>query len=228
MNEKKVNSKFNVKSFFCKFIFILIMIQVINNLLIFFSLDMLFHNPRIPQYRLIGAVSQIITFFIFIISVKPSAKDLGIYWPDIKKSTKNLYVVGGSLVLLLVISSYFIMKDMKYFALATNIQFGITTPILEEVIFRGYGWHKFKEEKFSNFMTLIITSISFGLFHVGYYYQIAYATQFHPEAPPMVKIMLTKVIFGTVLGLLMGLIRWKSKKVFGPIIIHSILNIISR
>ncbi len=218
MNETKMYSIFNLKSFFYRFILILILIHVINNILIFFSLEILFHNPRITQYRLIGAVSQIITFFIFIISLKPSTKELGIYWSDIKKSTKILYLIGGSLVLLLVISSYFIMRDIKYFALTTNIQFGLTTPILEEVIFRGYCWNKFREEKLSNFTTFIITSIFFGLFHLGYYYQISYSTQFHPDAPSMVKIMFTKLIFGTVLGFLMGLIRWKSKKVFGPII----------
>lgn len=44
----------------------------------------------------------------------------------------------------------------------------------------------------------------------------------------MAQIMLTKILFGTVLGFMMGLIRWKSKKVFGPIIIHAILNIVGR
>jgi membrane protease YdiL (CAAX protease family) len=147
---------------------------------------------------------------------------------DIKKSTKIVYLIAGLIVLLLVISSYFIMSEIKYFALITNIHFGITTPIFEEVIFRGYCWDKFRKENFSNFTTLIITSIFFGLFHLGYYYQIEYATKFHPDAPSMANIMFTKIIFGIVLGFIMGLIRWKSKKVFGPIIIHSILNILSR
>lgn len=160
--------------------------------------------------------------------MKPSVQELGIYWPDIKKSTKILYITSGSWVLLLVVSSFFIMKDIRYFALATNIQFGITTPILEEIIFRGYGWHQFKKEKLGNISVLIITSICFGIFHLGYYYQIAYATQFHSDAPSMHSIMVTKVIFATVLGFIMGLIRWKSNKVFGPIIVHSLLNIVSR
>ena len=54
--------------------------------------------------RQAGAVSDIITLFIFIIILKPSIRELGIYWSDIKKSTKILYLTGGSLVLLLVIS----------------------------------------------------------------------------------------------------------------------------
>jgi membrane protease YdiL (CAAX protease family) len=108
----------------------------------------------------------------------------------------------------------------------TNINFGITTPILEELIFRGYFWAKFKEQGFSNTNTLIITSIFFGLNHLGYYYQISYATKFHPDAPSMVQIMLMKVVFTTVLGFVIGFIRWKSQKVYGSVIIHSILNIV--
>jgi membrane protease YdiL (CAAX protease family) len=104
----------------------------------------------------------------------------------------------------------------------------LTTPVLEEVIFRGYCWDQLRKNNFSDRATWIITSVIFGFFHLGYYYQIGYATRFHPDAPPMADIMLTKILFSTVLGLMMGLIRWKSRKAFGPIIIHAILNIIGK
>jgi membrane protease YdiL (CAAX protease family) len=226
MSENKMSSLFNLRDFFYKFVLILLLVHLINNTIIFLTLNTFIQNPSIPKYRLVSSVAQIITLTLFFVFVKPSAEELGIYWPDIKKSTRYLYLFGELFVFLLVISSYFIMWDIRYFALMTNIHFGITTPILEELIFRGYSWNKFREQGFSNLKTLIITSLSFGLFHLGYYYQISYATQFHPDAPSMVKIMFTKIIFATVLGLFMGLIRWKSNKVYGPIIVHSILNII--
>jgi membrane protease YdiL (CAAX protease family) len=227
MYEVKV-SLFNLRTFLFKFILILLLIHLINNAIIYFALNTIVQNPSIPKYRLICSVSQIITLVLFFVFIKPSTKELGIYWSDIKKSTKYLYVIGELLVLLLVISSYFIMSDIKYYALMTNINFGITTPILEEIVFRGYSWEKFREQGFNNFKTLIITSIFFGLFHLGYYFQISYATQFHPNAPSMVNIMFMKIVYATALGFFIGLVRWKSNKVFGPIIVHSILNILSK
>jgi len=225
MNETKTYSILNLKSFFYRFILILLAIQLLDNILIFLSLNTIIHKPRIPQFRLICSICQILVFIIFIVCLKPSIKDLGLTWFDMKKSSKIIYLVGGLLVLSLVVSSYFIMSDRKYFALMTNIHFGLTTPIFEELIFRGYGWEKFRNENHSNLVTLMITSLTFALFHLGYYYQISYATQFHPDAPSMINIMFMKIIFAIVLGFIMGLIRWKTKRVFGPVIIHSILNI---
>jgi len=228
MNEIKAHSMSGLKSILFRIILVLLMIQILDNIIIFSTVHAIIQNPGIPKFRLISSVSQIIVFVLFIVSLKPSADELGVFWADIRKPAKIAYLVGGSAVLLLVISSYFIMNGIKNFALATNIHFGLTTPVFEEVIFRGYCWDQLRKNNFSNRATCIITSVIFGIFHLGYYFQIEYATRFHPEAPPMAQIMLTKILFGTVLGFMMGLIRWKSKKVFGPIIIHAILNIVGR
>jgi membrane protease YdiL (CAAX protease family) len=228
MNEIKTNTISSLKSFLCGIILILLLIHLIDNVIIFLTIHAIIQNPSIPKFRLISSAGQIIVFILFMVSLKPSTEELGVFWTDIRKPAKIVYCVGGLAVLLLVISSYFVMVEIKYFALATNIYFGLTTPIFEEVIFRGYCWNKLRKNNFSNRATLIMTSVIFGIFHLGYYYQIEYATRFHPDAPPMANIMLTKVLFGTLLGFMMGLLRWKSKKVFGPIIIHAIFNIVGK
>lgn len=226
MNDTKAYPITNLKSFFYKFILILIIIQIADNILTFLLAKLSISTPNIVQYRLVSMVSQIVVFIGLMAFLKPSAKDLGIEWADMKRSSKILYLIGDLIVVAMVISSYFIMPDRKYFVLITNLYFGITTPIFEEIIFRGYGWGKFRSENHGNLVTLIITTLLFGLFHLGYYFQIAYATALHPDAPSMVKIMTMKVIYGTAFGLVMGLIRWKSNKTFAPILIHGILNII--
>lgn len=213
-------------NFFLKYILILLLLQIVNNALIFLTTTFVFHNPGIPQFRLICAISQIVTLFFFIIITKPSLKELGIDWKDLNNKFKYLYIGSALFILLLVASSYFVMWDIRYYALMTNINFGIATPLLEELIFRGYSWSKFKEEGFNDVKILILTSLFFGLNHVGYYFQIAYTVQFHPEAPSMIKIIFTKVMFTTLLGFFLGFIRLKTKKTFGSIIIHGFLNII--
>lgn len=228
MNVDKIKSTLRRMTFFYKFVFILLLIQIVNNTIIFIALNTIVNNPGIPEYRLICAVSQVLTLVLFVVFSKVSVKELGLYWHDISKKMRQLYAACCVFLLLLVASSYFVMWDIRYFALMTNINFGITTPLLEELVFRGYSWTKFKEQGFSNFNTLIITSIFFGLFHLGYYFQIAYAAQFHPEAPSMVTIMFLKVVTAIVLGFVFGVIRWKSGKVYGSIIVHSFLNILGK
>jgi uncharacterized protein len=228
MNMIGIRSLFGKRSFMCRFIFILVFVQLISNALMFLSIRFFFHHPGIPQFRLIGAACQAVTFLVFRAIWKPSLRELGLDWSNVGRSARIGYAAGVFLVLLMVASSYFIMKESALFALATNIQFGITTPILEESLFRGYGWHGLKGESSGDRRTLIVTSVLFGLFHIGYYHQIAYATGFHPDAPPMIEIMAGKVLFGTVLGAVLGLIRWKSNGISGPLIAHAILNIMSR
>lgn len=216
------------KSFFYRFILILIAMQIVDNLIVYLSLQHLLDHPRIPQFRFLCSISQIIVFCGFIFYAKPSKEDLGISWSDLKKGTKALYLIGGGIILLLVGSSYFVMRDIKYFALITNFHFGIILPIAEELLFRGYGWAKFRSENKSSRVTLLLTTVLFTLYHFGYYNQIHYATQFHPNAPSVMHILAMKLRYVFVLGILMGAIRWKSKRVFGSIIIHSILNIVSK
>jgi uncharacterized protein len=215
------------RSFLLRFILLLLFVQAVSNALIFISAEIVFLHPRIPQFRLIGAACDGLTLGLFLLLWKPSLRELGLDGSDLSKRSRIAYAAGAGLVLLMVISSYFIMREIRLFALATNIQFGIVTPVLEETLFRGYGWSGFKRGNSGDLRTLVLTSVLFGLFHVGYYPQIAYATGFHPDAPSMLSIMTAKVILAGLLGLALGFIRWKSQKLYGPILLHSFLNIIS-
>ncbi len=228
MDKTESRSISGLKTVLGGIILILLLIHLAENGILFLAVRAFVQNPNIPKFRLVSAAVTIVVSILFLIVLKPAAGQLGLAWAGIPRRTKILYCAGGAFVLLLVFSSTFIMADIKYFALATNLNFGLTTPVFEETLFRGYCWDKLRTNRFSNLATLIVTSVIFGFFHLGYYYQIEYATRFHPDAPPMVHIMLTKVLFGTVLGFLMGWIRWKSKKVYGSIILHAILNIMGK
>jgi len=74
---------------------------------------------------------------------------------------------------------------MGFFDIAQNIRFGIFCPIFEEIIFRGYIWNKLKNSKYDDISLIFITGALFGLFHLTYYYEIAYATSFYKDAPSM-------------------------------------------
>lgn len=213
--------------FLPRFILLLLFVLALENGLVWAALRFLFHQPRIPQYRLIGAACQAAAFLAFLLLWKPSLRELGLDGSALTKRSRTAYAAGTGLILLMVISSYFIMRDIRLFALATNVQFGLVTPVVEETLFRGVGWNGFIREGRSPWKALAWTSFLFSLYHIGYWPQIAYATAFHPEAPPMIEIVAWKTAFAAVLGAGLGWLRWKTGSVFGPILLHSFLNIIS-
>jgi uncharacterized protein len=214
--------------FLPRFLGLLGLVLLVENALIFIALRFLFHGPRIPQYRLIGAAAQIAAFAAFLLVFKPAPAGLGLDFRAARKRTKVVCGLAAGFILLLVFSSYFIMADAALFALATNIQFGLTTPVLEETVFRGYGWSRFRESGLGPWRTWALTSLLFGLYHFGYWPQVAYATSFHPGAPPMIRIMAVKAATGACMGAVFGLVRWKSGRLCGSVFLHSLLNIMSR
>ena len=118
------------------------------------------------------------------------------------------------------------MSAKPIFALVTNFHFGLTTPLFEELIFRGYWWERLNKKTNNEYKTLVLTSLFFGIFHFGYYFLIAYTAYLHNVNASFLSIMITKYITATTLGLILGLARLKSKDVSLPIIIHGIINII--
>lgn len=227
MNKTAQGSSMDDRPFLLRFMLLLLFVQAVSNGLIYVFAEIVFHHPRIPQFRLIGAACGAFTFGLFLLIWKPSLRELGLDGSSLTKRSRTVYAAGAGLILLMVISSYFIMRDMRLFALATNIQFGLVTPIVEETLFRGVGWNGFIREGRNPWKALAWTTLLFGLYHIGYWPQIAYATAFHPEAPPMIEIVAWKTAFATVLGSGLGCLRWKTGSVFGPILLHSFLNIIS-
>src|ERR1035437_1333457 len=102
MLKNKITSLFNARAFLFKFLFILLLIHLVNNAIIFLTLKTIVHNPGIPEYRLICSIGQIITLILFVKFSKPTIEELGLYWQNIKTKMKYLYVFGGLFVLLLV------------------------------------------------------------------------------------------------------------------------------
>lgn len=227
MNETARGSSTDDRPFLLRFILLLLFVQAVSNGLSYVFAEIVFHHPRIPQFRLIGAACDAFTFGLFLLIWKPSLRELGLDGSALTKRSGTAYAAGAGLILLMVISSYCIMRDMRLFALATNIRFGLVTPVVEETLFRGVGWSGFVREGRSPWKALAWTTFLFSLYHIGYWPQIAYATGFHAEAPPMIEIVAWKTAFAAVLGAGLGWLRWKTGSAFGPILAHAFLNIIS-
>ena len=201
----------------------LLIIGILGNLLLWVSNTFVIQNPSKPIFRLIGSVIPLLILAIFLFIKRPSIQELGLSYQNIRPQVRKYYIIGLILIILLLGTSYLIMD---FFSFTMNLRFGLTAPIFEELIFRGYIWHRLKNSKHDDISIIFITGALFGLFHLAGYYEIAYATSFFKDAPPLFKILQNKVLINTGYGFLLGFIRYKSKNLYLSYIIHSIGNII--
>jgi len=206
-------------------IFELLVLGLAGTVLLWISNTFIIQNPSVPIFRLISSLASILILTIFLTIKKPSLQNIGLSLTDVNRKSRLVYLIGFILIIVLFITSFFFMD---FFNIAQNIRFGIFCPIFEEIIFRGYIWHKLKKSKYDDISIIFITGALFGLFHLAYYYEIAYATSFFEDAPSMFKIMQNKVLINIGYGFLLGFIRYKSKNLYLTLIIHSIGNILGK
>ncbi len=201
----------------------LIIIGFLGVLLLWISNNYIFQHPSKPTFRIIGSVAQILILLLFLLIKSPSVKDIGLSWQTINSKYRIYYIIGLSLICILLISGCFFMPA---YAITMNIRFGIMAPIFEEIIFRGYIWHRLKQKQFDDISIILITALFFGLFHLAGYYEINYVTNLFSEAPSIQQIMRSKVLANIGYGFFLGFLRYKSKNLYLPLIVHSIGNII--
>jgi len=142
---------------------------------------------------------------------------------DIKPKVRNLYIIGVSIIFLMVISSFFFMDNLSS---SMNLRFGLVSPVFEELLFRGYLWYRLKKSNIGDRSVIFVTGLFFGLFHLFGFYEYSYETGFTTEAPVMLIVVIQKVLLNIAFGLLLGYIRYKSNKLYPSFLIHSFNNII--
>ncbi len=99
----------------------------------------------------------------------------------------------------------------------------VVIPIFEELIFRGYVWNKLNEILKKELFTYVVTTILFGLWHLGYISSIAFRVNIS-----LVHIMFWKVVTGVSFGIVLGALRLKTKNCYSTMVLHGILNIFGR
>jgi membrane protease YdiL (CAAX protease family) len=71
--------------------------------------------------------------------------------------------------------------------------------------------------------TYIVTTILFALWHIGYISSIAFRVE-----TGLANAMIGKVITGLCFGIILGMIRLKTKNSYSTILLHGALNIFGR
>jgi membrane protease YdiL (CAAX protease family) len=99
----------------------------------------------------------------------------------------------------------------------------IVTPVFEELIFRGYVWNKLNDIFAKEWKTYIVSTILFALWHFGYISSVAFRIN-----DGLLHAMIWKVITGLCFGIVLGLLRLKTKNCYSTMLLHGILNIFGR
>ena len=181
-------------------------------------------GTNIILFQLLNGLNYIIVGILLILYFKPSLKDLGLNWDDIRMRTRIFYIIGLTALIILAVSPY--TFEWELHILVLGLLFGIITPLFEELLFRGYIWGKISESGGMvnpNRLTLITVTLLFMVWHLGYIDVL----MLHPLAGTgnLTMIMISKMEIGLVLGLIVGYLRLKSGKTYASIIFHGLWNV---
>lgn len=210
-----------------RFLLLLLVIQIVRALIIT-GLWRFLHPPTDSS---LWAVMDMVAFGLIGISlllwVRPSREQLALDWRTAPRWELAAYIGMGILTLGLVISTYFLQSDL----FIVNLNSALVIPIFEEFLFRGWGWGQVEKSasfRASGFANWLVISFLFGLWHFGY--MDIYLLKVAPANPGMDwgVFFLMKFLTTFVIGLIVGLPRWRTGRVYGSLILHSLINVFGR
>jgi membrane protease YdiL (CAAX protease family) len=210
-----------------RFLLLLLAIQVVRALVITGLWRLLHPAPD----SAIWAYMDIIAFGLIgmglLFAFRPHREQLALDWRAAPRWELVADLGMGILTLGLVVSTYFLQSDL----FIVNINSALVIPIFEEFLFRGWGWGQLKKSasfKASGFANWLTISVLFGLWHFGYL--DIYLLKVAPSNPNLEWgfFLLMKFLTTFIIGLIVGLPRWRTGRVYGSLILHSLINIFGR
>lgn len=220
-----LKNSYKYKSFLkllAKIIVILIFIQLLRA----FVMDGLWYLLKPGQdillFQILNGISFLIVGLLLLGIFRPSLRDLSLNLDDVNKKTMLIYFAG--LIALPIFIFLPIILGSEFDVLIISMIFGIVVPAFEELLFRGYLWNNVQNSlktKNSGIITWIIITLSFGLWHIGYMDVFL----LHPKEFTLMPLIINKIMIGLVLGAIVGYIRLKTGKVYGPFLFHGFWNV---
>jgi membrane protease YdiL (CAAX protease family) len=210
-----------------RILLLLLAVQMIRALIITGLWRLLHPAPDSP----IWAYMEIIAFGLIGISLllwfRPTSQQLALDWKTAPRWELAAYIGLGMLTLGLAISIFFLEPDR----FVENINSAIVIPLFEEFLFRGWGWNQLRRTvpiRGLGFINWLVISFIFSLWHFGYF--DIYLLKVAPANPNLDwgGFFLTKLLTTFVIGLIVGLPRWRTGRVYGSLILHSVINVFGR
>lgn len=142
----------------------------------------------------------------------------------IEKCKLILFVV----VLSLAIISTYCTKGYVFFNVTMMTLSVFIVPIFEELFFREYIWNYLSNFIKSKIKIICITSILSGIYNIGYIDIIRNYIALYNNSSYTFEVIISKIIIGTVFGIVLGLVRYRFRDVRICILLRSLFAIFIR
>lgn len=155
---------------------------------------------------------------------RPSAAVLGLEWRGMSRLARGLSFGSCGLALLLVLTSLSFSPAI----LLVNIKNALVLPLFEELLFRGWVWTRLEnvfKGKYAGAITWLVNAALFALWHLGYF--DVYLLKAFPSSRGMdpVFFVAMKLAVTFIIGLMVGFFRWRSRRAYGSLALHTLINL---
>ena len=165
-----------------------------------------------------GMIAMISLSILFVIFARKQKVSLSVF----PKHFGKFYIIAtcvGIFLLVATPSNY----SGGFQAIIMFFYSSMVIPIFEEMIFRGYIWNKLNVVFEKEWITYIVSTLLFALWHIGYIDAIAFRVE-----TGLAIAMFWKVITGLCFGVVLGAVRYKTKNSYSTILLHGVMNIFGR
>ena len=203
-----------------KIVFIILTLILLQlGRIIFKNLIFTFIDRTLLSDLIVSMIYMTLIICIMLIIMKKKKIDINIF-PE-KWNVK--YKIFTILVFLFFIITPIITMNYQLYNILALIYNALITVIFEELIFRGLIFKEISLMK-NDFMAYIISTILFGIWHLGYIDTIIWRTSLFSPDSNIVNIMFWKVITGMIIGIVLGFFRYRNKNVYSSMLVHTFIN----
>ena len=145
-----------------------------------------------------------------------------------KYHNKTIRLILGILMVIGIIASLYIEGGYFVTTLIMIILSLVVEPVFEEVMFREYLWNYISNFEKNDKRILIIISIISALFKLGYWDIINQNLSVIGSSFYTIDIVLSKVFFGLIFALVLGIVKLRYNDTYLCIFVHSLINVFFR
>jgi membrane protease YdiL (CAAX protease family) len=209
------------------FVLLLVYLQVVRAVAA--SALRAFFNPgiNVVESFVLSAAAFLIAGIPVWLVLSRGTVEFGLDWTGTTQGEGVMYIGGGIFLLGLVVSTLIFDADM----FIANIYSAIFIPAFEEMLFRGFGWSYIRgglSGKSAGWVTWVWITLLFGFWHFGYIDSILRAVGSHSNLPYLSVVLFFKALVGIAVGIITGLARLRTGRVFAPFLLHALWNFLGR
>ncbi len=210
-----------------RFLLLLVAIQITRGLIVTALYNVFHPASDTVRWAYVDMIAFSLVGMGLISFFRPKRIQLALEWETVSLWARIAYISAGILVLLLLGTTYLLGQDI----FITNLDSVLVIPIFEELLFRGWGWTRLEQVasfKNAHIINWLVISLLFGLWHFGYL--DIYILKVAPMWPQTQwgNFFLMKFITTLIIGLIVGVPRWRTGHVHGSIILHALINLFGK